>query len=537
MGEAAEAQLRYYGAKEANGHSPRAVMLVSNSCVNDTRVIRAAETVAAEGYETIVLAVADNGKTSEERRNGVLYRRLERIATRSAPTPVNASLLRQFLRQCRGIARIVHARLMRLFIRAFIRLTQIAHTRPFIRPFIHPIIRPFRRIIRMSVRTYRLGRARAIRTARFMRRQKGLARSFVRTVPSRICRPLVEARRIKTLFEEELRRLEPDIIHAHDLVTLPVGSIVAHSVRARLIYDSHELEVHRNVRNAFLDKWLRYGIERKHIRSCDAVVTVCDSIADHLAGAYKIRRPIVVMNAPDCEARRPCKRDLRSVLGLESETPLAVYVGRITIGRGIEQIVTCLQHLPRFHLALIGAVNLPTLNAARGVAKLLGVAERLHVLNPVAPDEVVSFISTADVSIVPVQNVCLSYYYSLPNKLLESAMARLPVVVSNFPELKRFVEISGGGVVMDEKEPHDIARALQEAYDHRVRLRLDAHRWHRVEDIYGWPRQKDALKALYASFALHSSAPAQRKTISSTDKGAVAHASHLGAILVSEGDA
>jgi glycosyltransferase involved in cell wall biosynthesis len=307
---------------------------------------------------------------------------------------------------------------------------------------------------------------------------------------------------MRRTFEYEVTKLNPSIVHAHDLVMLPAGVAAARSVGARLIYDAHELEVHRNTRAGVVDKWMRYYLERKNIKRCDATVTVCDSIADHLARAYAIERPVVVMNAPDVEQVIPSDRDLRSSLKLSKDTPLAVYVGRITIGRGIEQIVEALQRLPEFHLALVGTANKPTVDAAVERAAALGLAHRLHILAPVPPSEVVSFIGSGDLSLVPIQNVCLSYYYCLPNKLLESAIAGLPVVASDLPELKRFVEISGCGLIMDQTDPDDIARAMSEAYESRDRLRPDAERLQRAERIYGWASQKDKLSALYASFGL-----------------------------------
>ena len=54
----------------------RVAMLVTNPCINDSRVIRAAETVAAQGFEVIVLATSAPGVPDLEEKNGVLYRRL-----------------------------------------------------------------------------------------------------------------------------------------------------------------------------------------------------------------------------------------------------------------------------------------------------------------------------------------------------------------------------------------------------------------------------------------------------------------------------
>jgi glycosyltransferase involved in cell wall biosynthesis len=264
-----------------------------------------------------------------------------------------------------------------------------------------------------------------------------------------------------------------------------------------LIYDSHELEANRFTRAGFIDRWLRRRIERAHIGDADAVIAVSDSIAHRLADQYGIRPPIVVMNAPDTSEPSTAISDLRADLGLGVEVPLAVYIGKLTTARGLEQAVAALQYWPELHLALVGPVYPPTVRSIRNFVRDHKLEERVHLVPPVPHETVSTYVATADVGVIPTQNVCLSYYYSLPNKLLESTMARLPVVVSNFPEYRRFVEFSGSGIVMDERSPCDIARAIREAYARRHALRPDEACLRRVEAVYGWPRQRQVLLDLY----------------------------------------
>ena len=495
-------------------------MLVSNSCVNDTRVIRSANALSEFGFDTIVLAVAEGGETSEERRNSVLYKRLarhriqtqriqtQRIQTQSQVPQDAVSAISTYVLVPTYLADQAH--LLSLHLSRFdprsvrgLRKIEQQLRGPAASYNESPIqvhnIGLFQIMLEIGRRLIRLARGQGRRFIasgrRFIASGKGLIR---RQLHFLLFRPIVDARRIRRLFEDELMKLRPDVIHAHDLVTLPAAAAAAKSLGAKLIYDSHELEVHRNTQTGVIEKWLRYHTERRHIKKCDAVVTVCDSIADHLAREYSIKRPVVVMNAPDVDQVLPSDADLRSHLGLARETPLAVYVGRITVGRGIEQIVDALRYLPEFCVALVGPTHKPTVEAALEIATKFGVDKRLHVLDPVPPGLIIPFISSADVSVLAIQNVCLSYYYCLPNKLLESAVAQLPMVVSNFPELRRFIEISGSGLVMDEKDPRDIARAIQEVYDNRHHFRLDAERLRRVEDIYGWSAQKFALREMYS---------------------------------------
>jgi glycosyltransferase involved in cell wall biosynthesis len=387
---------------------PRLVMLVGNDCTNDSRVLRASDTAALAGFETIVLATGNaNERPAEITPNGVQFRRLG----------------------CKALS--------------------------------------------------------------------GARSGFVGKVRLWLYQSRLEANALTRLFGPELRKLSPDVIHAHDLATLPVASEVGRESHALVIYDSHELELHRLTRSGPIDRWLRGRTERALITGAEAVIAPSPSIARHLAADYGIPIPDVVMNAPR-QSERHDLHTLRAQIKLPEETPLVVYIGKLTTGRGLELTVESLLHWPGAHLAMVGPAHAPTARRIRKLADHLRLADRLHIVDPVPPDCVSQYVSSADISIIPIENVCLSYYYSLPNKLLESTMARLPIVVSGLPELSQFVQLGQSGVIIERMSPRAIARAMAEAYRRRTELRPDKFSLARVEAIYGWAKQQATLLSIYA---------------------------------------
>jgi glycosyltransferase involved in cell wall biosynthesis len=123
------------------------------------------------------------------------------------------------------------------------------------------------------------------------------------------------------------------------------------------------------------------------------------------------------------------------------------------------------------------------------------------MVDAVPSDQVVDFVSGADCSVVAIQNVCLSYYFCLPNKLFESVLAGLPIAAANLLELRRFVEDIGVGVVMDETDPKDIARAIGELLANREKYRPTAEKVRDISRRYGWPVQERRLLELYRRIA------------------------------------
>jgi glycosyltransferase involved in cell wall biosynthesis len=188
---------------------------------------------------------------------------------------------------------------------------------------------------------------------------------------------------------------------------------------------------------------------------------------------------------------------IRQRLKLPLGTPLAVYVGLVTFNRGIEQNVDILRHNPALHLALVGPQYDPVAAFARTLAERVGAKDRLHLIDPVPSEDVVSFIADADCSLVTGQNICLSYYLSFPNKLLESVFAGLPIIGSRLKEIVRFIEEFQVGVIADETDSRALASAVQAVIENRTNYRLSSAQQNELAKRYGWRAQKEKLLELY----------------------------------------
>ena len=272
----------------------------------------------------------------------------------------------------------------------------------------------------------------------------------------------------------------------------------------RYVYDSHELEMHRKASYSWAIRRRRRYLERKLIRRADAVITVSESIAEHLKADYRIARPLLVANAPLLDGPTLLPTDVRQDVDLTADVPLAVYVGKLTLNRGVEQTVAALTYDSELHLATVGPRRKATEENVVALAERLGVRERLHFVDSVPPADIVGYIRTADVSVLPIQNACLSYDYCMPSKLLESVFAGIPVAVANLREMRRFVRRYQCGLVMDETDPAHIARTLRQLVEQRGLFTLTPAAREEMASIYGWPSQAEKLGELYERLCLDS---------------------------------
>lgn len=285
--------------------------------------------------------------------------------------------------------------------------------------------------------------------------------------------------------------------HGHDLTGLLAAARARTAYGGPLVYDSHELfmEAGAAARLPGPARRLLTAIERRYARRADLVITVNPGIADELAARYGIERPIVVMNCPLVPDELPPRvtSPLRSSLAL-GDRPILLHHGGLTDGRGIMETIAALAFLPaEVALVLLGDGDLvPAIEMA---AEDLGRDRVLHH-QAVAMDELPSWVAGADVGVIAFQPVERNNVLATPNKLFECLAVGVPVVVSDFPEMRRIVADHGVGATCDPTQPESIAAAIRQVLDQDREAWFDACRAASTSR-YSWQRQSEILLDAY----------------------------------------
>jgi glycosyltransferase involved in cell wall biosynthesis len=303
-----------------------------------------------------------------------------------------------------------------------------------------------------------------------------------------------------------ITRLNPVVVHAHDVDALIAGYVAARLSQAKLIYDAHELWAERQ-HNVIRYGWLRrlvIAFEGILSRRAGAVITVTPSLANHLAAQHRIPVPAVLMH---CQEYQPVERNsiLRQELDIRPEQRVVIYAGLMKQGRGLEELIRAAPYLNRAVIVLMG----PELIRERleRLARDVGVQDRVLFRDPVPVAEVERYVASADIGVMPTQNVDLSYYYGAGNKLFHYLGAGLPAAVSNHPEKRRIVETYGVGVVFDETDPRDIARAINELLNDDETYTAMSQRARIVtRETLNWQVESRKLLSLYAQLLETNSA-------------------------------
>jgi glycosyltransferase involved in cell wall biosynthesis len=284
-----------------------------------------------------------------------------------------------------------------------------------------------------------------------------------------------------------------DILHCNDLNTLPIAFTIKKffNKKVKIVYDAHEYETETNGLQGIQKKLIKQ-VEKRLIKYADSVITVSDAIANEYVKLYGIEKPALVLNTPVYQTIE--KKDiLRETFNIEKDKTIFLYQGRLSSGRGIEMLLDAFKDMDD-SLAVILFMGYGSLEEK--ILELEKGYENIYFHPAVDPDVLLDFTSSADFGISTIEDICLSYRYSLPNKMFEYMMAGLPVIVSNLPEMKKVVEQFQVGVVLDENSINGIKKAVQKV------IKLDSQHFKKylnlVKKQYNWKEQEKILLEVYS---------------------------------------
>ncbi|PAB58272.1 glycosyltransferase [Anaeromicrobium sediminis] len=283
-----------------------------------------------------------------------------------------------------------------------------------------------------------------------------------------------------------------DIYHSNDLNTLPQGYICSKIFRnSKLIYDSHEVQTSRT---GYVGKQYYY-LEKYLVKKIDAMIMTTDTRAQYTAELYNINKPSVVHNYPfyvDIDELE--KIDLYEIANIPREEPILLYQGGIQEGRGLEKIVEAIPHINKGIVVFIGDGKLkPTI---KKMVKDYGVEERVRFVEKVPVNDLLKYTRNAYLGFQVLQNTCYNHYSTISNKLLEYVMCEVPVIASDFPEIKKIVENNELGICIDSSDTNEIAKAVNMLFDIKLNNMLKNNcKYSKYK--YNWNEEKSDFLQIY----------------------------------------
>lgn len=228
------------------------------------------------------------------------------------------------------------------------------------------------------------------------------------------------------------------IIFAEDIYTLPFAVIFGKLKRAKIYYDSRELFGYlAGLKDKKLKQAVWKSIEKFFIKKADYVIVTGQMDGEFLQKEFGIKKVIPLRNLPRYY-KPELHLDLHSHLRIDKSKKIIIYQGVLLKGRGIEKVFSVLNELPNHVFVIAGGGEYE--QHYKQLAEQMNLTEQVFFLGKLTQENLPQVTASVDVGVALIENLSTSYYYALPNKLFEYIMAKVPVIVSNLPQMKEIVD-------------------------------------------------------------------------------------------------
>jgi len=317
----------------------------------------------------------------------------------------------------------------------------------------------------------------------------------VKKPDSKILHPITMLR----VFIAGLRQ-DCDVYHCHEPGSLFVCALLKLLRRTKLVYDAHEHYPSIISENSLFPKYLKQLVnkivdisEKTLCKFADIIITVNHSLENRYE---KIKDVVVLFNVPIL--------DLFNVSNSIKEKSVIISLGNISEKRGFDKLLFSIKKIkqtnPNVKLLIVGKI-LGTNKFSKWVDNYIrtnGLEENIELIDWIPHSDVVRYIETSVVGIILFQPTHYNNLIGLPNKLFEYMACRIPVIASNFQEIREIVEESNCGILVDPTKIQEISDAILWLLEHPEEAeQMGENGRLAVEETYNWGNMEKRLFKVY----------------------------------------
>jgi len=300
-----------------------------------------------------------------------------------------------------------------------------------------------------------------------------------------------------------------DVLHSHTWYADMAGHLGSLLWDVPHVVTTHSLEPHRPWKAEQLGGGYRISswAEKAALHDASAVIAVSAGMRDDVLSAYPLLDPArvhVVHNGIDTSEYAPVLAvDVLERLGVDPSVPYALFVGRITAQKGVEQLLRSAASWPGQLVLCAGAPDTPAIAESVGslVAALQASRTGVFWVQDMLPRaEVVQLLSHATVF------VCPSVYEPLGIVNLEAMACGTAVVASRVGGIPEVVVDGETGVLVDlgPAFPDDLSSAVTALLSDPAQAAvMGALGRERAVSSFGWDAIARRTVEIYQSVLAH----------------------------------
>lgn len=276
-------------------------------------------------------------------------------------------------------------------------------------------------------------------------------------------------------FSNETKKLKPiiksEVFIAEDLYSLHIVRRWTKKTGSKFIYDSRE--IYSALGPLYKNKFKQFLLsiyEKYFIRYVDEMIVSGQMDGEYLKKYFKHNVPYnLVLNLP--YYKEPVKSNLiRDKYQISDNHIAVIYQGMILPGRGINKIISALQHIENAHFFILGEGGYRF--QYEKLSEDIGVMNRVHFCGLIPYNELHQWTCSADIGLVFIEPISFSYELALPNKLFEYCMAGLPSLVSDLPAMRDILTHDNIGLLINvDLSPAQIAEKIRFLYANKEKYK------------------------------------------------------------------
>lgn len=295
-----------------------------------------------------------------------------------------------------------------------------------------------------------------------------------------------------------------DVFHFHDPELLLVSPWLRWATRRPTIYDIHEANADFIAVKDYMPGVVRYPLaaifrwlEPRLVRGESGLIFADDAIAANFTAFNKPK--VTLFNFP---GNHLIEHGAQLMANTHRREPIVLYLGGMERNRGADLIIDAfaevVTRMPAARLLIVGHFMPPDLEEeVRRAASERGIAHAVTILGRVPFEQIGEYLGRASVGWVTWQAVPKNQK-NVPTKLFEYMAYALPVVSSDLPSTRMFVEPEVNGTLVEASDPMAHAAALIRLLDDPgVAESMGRTGRRRIETLYNWEAMVPRLLSFY----------------------------------------
>lgn len=275
------------------------------------------------------------------------------------------------------------------------------------------------------------------------------------------------------------------VVHCHDLDTLPIGVKLKKKLGVKLVYDAHEI-FHRMIQNDN-PGFVVFGaklLEKKLITKIDYLISTCEPFREYLSK---------MTNSPSILVRNCKPLIIDEYSSPSNSVPVFLYIGVLHQSRMFPEIVDLFGSIDGLIFRIAGKKE----NLYDEVKRRASKYDNVEFLGTLPYDKVLVETLKADVILWTIDSNDQNLTDALANKQFEAMACGKPIIVSEGTYAGEMTKKNGVGLVVSD-DFGSIQKAVERLRDDKeLREKLGRRAFEAAVDEYNWEKEKKKLIGVY----------------------------------------